>query len=334
LRATRADEARYWTPFRFLGFALAISIILAFPIERVAHDFSVPGSYWVFHSCEELTNQLSLGSIFQAILTPIFIFLLPGPGSLFHNKNLSPSRRPSLAGISAKPVSFIAAGCLFAAAVAVTWWYGLRAYAAHLGVCPDLFDLSRSTAFHVDYLSDCAHYFIYISIFSVLWVGVTAGGLRLQAARAAAGGPGRNELRQFQRFYWACFLGWAVQYRVSQWFAPLSPHRQEWDLFALFDFLFVAGTSLWVLAFTGSLWRNKPDSWLRAVVQAFWRTFVILLLSSASFFWLFTVAFRVVTPALVTWNAFGLAWAVAVGTWRWRALQKERLLELHQTPVG
>lgn len=422
MRASVTPVAPPWTPFRLLGLALAISVIMAFPIERVAHDFSWLGSYGLFHSCEDVTNNLNLGSILQAILTPIFVFLLPGPGSIFHKKvalssrassqavapaarvpvvsrNTVGERRPSVAipvvlfvlglgmclgsgwflkswivdhssaysplgsalasaaviaffivrlalgllGIGAamyllrrhvswEPASlFIGAGWLCAVVVAVAWWYGVRAYAGLRGVCPDLFDLSRSDPFHVDYLSDQAHYFIYVSVFSAFWIGIAAGGLRLQSARAAEGGSGSDELHRFRGFYWVCFLAWAVQYRVSQWFALSNPHGQEWPLFAALNFLVVTASSLWALAFIRSLWKNKPRTWLRAVFQAFWKTFVILLLSLLSFFWLFTYAFGVLIPPLVTWNIFGLAWALVVGTWRWRARQKEQLVAPYVT---
>lgn len=420
MRAIVTSGAPTWTPFRFLGLALAISVILAFPIEQVEHDFALPGLSWSPHSCEDLANDLNLGSILQAILVPIFLFVLPGPGSLFHKKTSSPSRRSWLVGataaggnamtrnsmgerrssvalpvgllvlslgmflvsglllrswivdnpgarvsspfayvaataflalrfvlglfgigasiyllrgrISWQPASFIAAGGLFAAVVAVAWWYWLREYAGLHSLCPDLLDLSRSHPFHVDYLSDWAHYFIYVSVYSASWVGISAGVLRLQSARAAESESRGKELYQFQGFYWACFLGWAVQYRVSQWFALSNPHGQEWPLFATWNFLFVTVTSLWVLAFTQALWKKRPQSWLRAVLQAFWRTFAIPLLTSLSFFWLFTYAIIPLVPPLVTWNVFGLAWALTVGTWRWRALQKERIAAVLRQP--
>jgi len=413
LRAIVESHAPPWTPFRFLGLALSISVILAFPIEQVEHDFALPGLSWSPHSCADLTNDLNLGSILQAILVPIFLFLLPGPGSLFHRKTSSPSRHSSLVGataaggkaltrnsmgerhssvalpvgllvlslviflvsglllrswivnnpgarvsspvayvaatgflalrfvlglfgfgasiyllrgqISWEPASFIAAGGSFSAVVPVAWWYWLREYAGLHNLCPDLLDLSRSLPFHVDYLSDCAHYFVYVSLFSAVWVGITAGAIRSQSARAAEGGSRGNESYHFQNFYWACFLGWAVQYRVSQWFALSNPHGQEWSLFATLNFLVVTVSSLWVLAFSQSLWKKKPQSWLRAIFQAYWRTFAILLLILLSFFWLFIYAIVPLVPPLVTWNLFGLAWALTVGTWRWRALQKERL---------
>jgi hypothetical protein len=409
MRAMVRSGTPPWTPFHFLGFALAISVILAFPVERVAHDSAWLGSYGLFRSCEDATNNLNLGSILQAILTPIFIFLLPGPGSLFHRKAASSSRGSSLAkvtvasrnaiggqrpsvtvpailfasglgmclvsglflkvwivdhsraysplgfplasaaiayfivrfalglvGIGAaihllrryvdcEPDSlFIGSGWLCAAVVGVAWWYGLREYAGIRGVCPDLFDLSRSEPFHVDYLSDSSHYFLYVSIFSTFWIGITAGGLRLQSARAAEGKFDGNELRQFQAFYWGCFLGWAVQYRVCQWFALPNPSGQEWPLFAILNFLFVTVSSFWVLAFVQSLWKKKPRTWLLAVFQPFWKSFVILLLTTLSFFWLFLGAMGVLLPALVTWNVFGLGWALVVGNWRWHASQLER----------
>ena len=234
--------------------------------------------------------------------------------------------------VSWEPASFIAAGGSFAAVVAVAWWYWLREYAGLHGVCPDLFDRSGSRPFHVDHLSDCAHYFVYVSVFSALWVGITAGALRLQSARAAESGSRGTELHHFQGFFWACFLGWAVQYRVSQWFALSNPHGQEWPLFATLNFLTVTVSSLWVLAFSQSLWNQKPRSWLRAIFQAYWRTFAILLLTLLSFFWLFTYAIVPLVAPIATWNVFGLAWALTVGTWRWRALKKERLTAIVRPP--
>jgi hypothetical protein len=409
-----------WTPFRFLGLALAISVVLAFPVEQVEHDFALPGLSWSHQSCEDLTNDLNLGSVLQAIVVPIFLFLLPGPGSLFQKNTASALRRSAPAGtppptisgasrnsmgkrrpsvaipiallvlslamflgsglllrswifdnpgarvsspvayiaataflglrfvlglfglgasiyllrrqVSWEPASFIAAGGSFAAVVAVAWWYWLREYAGLHGVCPDLFDRSGSRPFHVDHLSDCAHYFVYVSVFSALWVGISAGALRLQSARAAERGSRGKEFHHFQGFFWTCFLGWAVQYRVSQWFALSNPHGQEWPLFATLNFLTVTVSSLWVLAFSQSLWNQKPRSWLRAIFQAYWRTFAILLLTLLSFFWLFIYAIVPLVAPIATWNVFGLAWALTVGTWRWRALRKERLTAVVRQP--
>jgi hypothetical protein len=393
-----------------------------FPIEQVEHDFALPGLSWSHKSCEDLTSDLNLGSVLQAIVVPIFLFLLPGPGSLFQKNTASVLRRSALAGtpaprisgasrnsmgerrpsvaipivllvlslgmflvsglllrswivnnpgapvsspiayvaaiaflalrfvlglfgigasiyflrgqISWEPASFIAAGGLFAAVVAVAWWYWLREYAALHGLCPDLFDLSGSRPFHVNYLSDCAHYFVYVSVFSALWVGITAGALRLQSSRAAESGSRGKELHHFQGFFWTCFLGWAVQYRVSQWFALSNPHGQEWPLFATLNFLSVTVSSLWVFAFSQSLWKHKPRSWLRAIFQAYWRTFAILLLTLLSFFWLFMYAIVPLAAPIATWNVFGLAWALTVGTWRWRALQREQpVAAVNQAPV-
>jgi hypothetical protein len=81
----------------------------------------------------------------------------------------------------------------------------------------------------VDFVADCSRYFLSVSIFAAFWVGITAGGLRLQSARAATGDSSGNELRQFQNFFWVYLLGWAVQYRLSQWFAlVLLRTKQEW----------------------------------------------------------------------------------------------------------
>jgi hypothetical protein len=38
--------------FRYLGIALATSIVIAFPMEQVAHRFFSPGYYWLLHSCD------------------------------------------------------------------------------------------------------------------------------------------------------------------------------------------------------------------------------------------------------------------------------------------
>jgi hypothetical protein len=309
-------------------------------MEQVRHVFSSPGAYWINNSCEDVANHLVLGGILQAILASLFVFLLPASGSICPRR-ISPVHRPSLTGtlatsapgiyrgVSREAVLTVSAGSLCAIVVAIAWWYGLRAYAGRRGLCSDLFDLTRSKPFHVDYLSDCSHYFIYLSTFSAFWIGIIAGGLRLQSDRAAESGSGTDELREFRTFYWVCFLGWAVQYRLSQWFVlGANTHAQQWSAFAILNFLFVTASSFWVLAFVPSWWKHKPRSWLHAVFQAFWRSLVILLLTLITFFWLTWMAFGVLIPPLATWDVFGLAWSLVVGTWRWSALQEQRLTSI------
>ena len=92
-------------PFLLLRCALAISVVLAFPIEQVMHD-----SYLSISSCSNEEIGLNLGNIVQAILTPIFIFLLPGPGSIFQKKVASSSlRRLSPVGAPVIPRSAVSA---------------------------------------------------------------------------------------------------------------------------------------------------------------------------------------------------------------------------------
>jgi len=326
-------ESRKQRPYIFLGCALAISVVLAFPMEQVRHQGYPPNSYWP-HSCSDVEIGLNLGNILQAILTPLFVFLLPGPGSIFQKKAaVSSSRRPSPAGapsssmpatsrhMSWDSASFVVAGWLCAAVIPVVWWYVLREYAGFHGICAELYDWSPPVHRSLpDGVSDFFHYFVYVSVFSAFWVGITAGGLRLQSARAVAAS---NEPHQFQGFQWACFLGWAVQYRISQWLAPQGSGRnQEWVKFAALNFCFVTVSSLWVLAFTHSLWNKKPRTRLQAFLRPFWRSLLIYLLTVLTFFWLlFIYAVLPLVPAITTWYAFGLAWALFVGTWHWRALQ-------------
>src|ERR1700690_1877145 len=260
--------------FRLLGCALAISLVLAFPIEQLMHA-RYP---WGTDLCSaKVQIALSLGNIVQAILTPLLVFLLPGPGSIFQKK-----AAPKAILQPWQPALFISAALLCAAAIPFACWYGLREYAALHNTCELLFDLGRQVdIWHVDYFSDSAHYFIYFSVFSAFWVGITAGGLRLQSARTGARDSARNKWRPFQGFYWACFLGWAVQYRLTEWcFAPLGRAQTEWVNFAFWSFLAHTATSLWVLAFISSLWNKRPQTRREAVMQAFWRTFLIYLLGS------------------------------------------------------
>ena len=224
--------------------------------------------------------------------------------------------------ISSQLASFIAVGCLCNVMISIAWWYGVREYAELHGQCAPLYDWSLPVhAFKPDYVSDFFHYFICLSGFTSLWVGVIAGGLRSQSDRAAESSSAPSEVLRFQGFYWACFLGWAVQYRISQWFALSSTHNQEWTLWAFLDFVFLTASSLWVLAFIPPLWKNQPRTWVYAVIQAYWRSWAIVLLTALTFSWLFIGAAGTLKP-LVTWNVFGLAWALTVGTWRWRAMQK------------
>jgi hypothetical protein len=289
-------------------------------MERVIHE----NYLWGLPSCSaEVQIALNLGSVIQAILTPLLVFLLPGPGSIFQKKAAPP--KPILQ--PGHPALFIAAGLLCAAAVPLVFWYGLREYAALHNTCVLLFDLERPIdIWHVDSFSDFAHYFIYLGVFSAFWVGITAGGLRLQSARAAEGNSPGNESRQVQDFHWACFLGWALQYRLSQWcFLPFERGQTEWVNFAFWSFIALTVTSLWVLAFTHSLWNKRPRTRREAVMQAFWKSFLIYPLSALTLIWNPWAAGGVLTPVFITLDAFGFAWALTVGTLRWRALQKEQL---------
>ena len=92
----------------------------------------------------------------------------------------------------------------------------------------EIFDLSRkSVPYSIDYFADCSRYFIYLSVFSGLWSGIAAGVLRMQSARAAVADTSSAEPRQFETFFWVCFLGWAVQYRISEQFAHLIGPRSQ-----------------------------------------------------------------------------------------------------------
>jgi hypothetical protein len=303
-------------------------------MEQLSQETPPPGTDWFLHSCNSVVPRLYLGNTVQAILTPLFVFLLPWPGIILPRKALSTSSLRALpleiapgAETEKQPALFIGMGWLCAAAVSVAWWYGLRKYAGLSGACGELFDLSRpANPFRVDYVSDCSRYFIYLSGSTALWAGITAGALRMQSARATEGDVAGNKLHQFQSFHWACFLGWAVQYRISQWLAAQGPSQnQEWVKFAALNFCFVAVSSFWVLAFTHSLWNKKPRTWLQAFLGPFWRSFLVYLLTVLTFFWLFIYALLPLVPAITTWYAFGLAWSLFVGTWRWRALRKEQL---------
>jgi hypothetical protein len=301
-------------------------------MEQLTQETPPLATDWLLPSCNRALHMLYLGNILQAILTPLFVFLLPWPGSIFPRKFLStsplralPATMPFGVRTEKLPALFIGTGCLFAVAVSVAWRYGLRKYAGLHGACGELFELSRPAGpFRVDYVADCSRYFVYLSGFTALWAGITAGGLRLQSARAAGGDAADNTLHQFQSFYWACFLGWAVQYRINQWIAILAASpNQDWTMFAALNFCFVTVSSLWVLAFTRSLWNKKPRTRFQAFLQALWVSLLVYLLTVLTFFWLVIYAVLPLVPAITSWYVFGLAWALFVGTWRWRILPKQ-----------
>ena len=426
LGATIASPDRQ--ALRLLGIAIAVSVVLAFPIEQVTHTTQAPGFYWIQNSCESVESVLNLGLIVQAILAPLVVFLLPGPGSIFRGKASSSSSsvssarlsslpvvralaRPEdhggarsrrtassvevrslimviavvigiigllmflrsglvlthtqffsdmqshstwvtflrsavfsetvielsvgLAGIGAaiyllylytpsEPALFMLVGWLSAAAVPFVWWHGVRGYAGLHGECAALFDSSLPVhVFQPDFLADCAHYFKYLSGFSAVWLGVTTGGLRLQSARAAEGNSSGNELRLFQNFFWVYLLGWAVQYRLGQWFTVGVIHtNQEWVTYSVVSFVYLIASSLWSLAFIRFFWNLKARTRVANVVVLFCGTFVICLLTALTFFWLMMWAGVALAP-LFALNLSGAAWALTVGTWRWRALQKQ-----------
>jgi hypothetical protein len=425
LGATIASPNRQ--ALRFLGIAIAVSAVLAFPMEQVTHSTQAPGFYWFQNSCGSVEFLLNLGMVVQAILTPVFVFLLPGPGSIVWGKASSSSSsvssahlssvpvvralaRPEdhggarsrrtassvearslvmvvavvigilgllmflrsglvlthtqffsdkqshsawvtflrsavfsetvielivgLAGIGAaiyllylympsQPALFMLVGWLSSAAVPLVWWYGVRGYAGFHGECAALFDSSLPVhVFQPDFLADCAHYFKFLSGFSAVWLGVTAGGLRLQSTRAAVGNSSGNELRQFQNFFWVYLLGWAVQYRLGQWLAVAAIHtNQEWVTYSVMSFVYLIASSLWSLAFIRFFWNLKARTRVANVGVLFCGSWLICLLTALTFIWLMMWAGPALAP-LFTLNLSGGAWALTVGSWRWRALQK------------
>ncbi|MGA9980944.1 MAG: hypothetical protein WBQ08_20145, partial [Candidatus Sulfotelmatobacter sp.] len=46
---------------RFLGIAIAVSVVLSFPIEQVTHTTQAPGRYWFQNSCGSVEFLLNLG---------------------------------------------------------------------------------------------------------------------------------------------------------------------------------------------------------------------------------------------------------------------------------
>jgi hypothetical protein len=317
----------------FLGMAMAISVVIAFPIEQVTHEGFAPGA------CSGAAIGLNIGNIVQAVLTPLLIFMLPGPGSLRKKKSKAatpvratpetPASGASAAGkfdlrqanIWLRSARFIGAGCLCAAAVSLAWWYLLRAYGPVREACPALYDGSLATTrYHPDVL-DFYHYYINLSLFGAFWTGITAGALRTQSARASEGVLGA-ESEHFEIFYWTCFLGWAVQYRLSQWFATPKTN-QDWVSLSGLGFIFVIVSSLCVLPFIRPMWNKRPRNWWMAVVATFGRSLLIYLLTLLCFLWLVVYAVLPLVPPIVTWNAFGFAWAVVIGTRRWRVLQEQ-----------
>lgn len=300
---------------RFLGLAVAISAVIALPIEQVIRD----RAYWP-ESCASGEMLLNLGSFTPAVLTPFVFFLLPGPGGIFR-RGLGP---PSLSG----PLLLITA-CLCGAGIPLAWWYGLHQYAGTHGVCPGLFDLSPSSdPYHRDYVKDCTYYFTYLSVFAALWAGIAAGGLRLLSARISPRTGLQAKSAEFQTFCWVCLLGWAVQYRLSEWFGLLwTRQEQEWSFLALLNFAFLTISSLWSLTVARSLWNRKPRTMRHAILRAYWRTFLIYLLTSLLLIWSPLIAAAPFSYPILSLNLFGLAWALFVGTGQWHSLKKEYAAE-------
>lgn len=395
--------------YRYLGMAMAVSFVLAMPLEPFRNSL-YGGTDWILNSCGVVLSFLNLAFLLQAILTPLLLFLLPGPGSILPGKTPSFSLRLSqaptpveqsaegrhaarraglpvsiiaaivlvictlllldtcwlawvsfvragsnfhpplspvqaiariaiyLLGIAAafyglrvriplKSVSLLLLGCVCAAAIPLLWWPVMRWYAARSGWCPVLFDLSRPVdPFRIDYVSDCQHYFKWFGIFTTLWVGVIAGALRLQSARAADVAASSSELRSFRGFYWACFLSWAVVYRISTYSLLLGGHSQEWESFSVLGFFTLTISALWSLAFIRSLWKRRPRTWRGAVGAPFIAAFLIYMLTALTFFWMPTYAGALFIIPIFTLNLYGLLWALFVGTWHWRIRQQERTL--------
>jgi hypothetical protein len=92
------------------------------------------------------------------------------------------------------------------------------------------------------------------------------------------------------------------------------------------SFVYLIASSLWSLAFIRFFWNLKARTRVANVVVLFCGSWLICLLTALTFIWLMMWAGPALAP-LATLNLSGAAWALAVGTWRWRALQE-------QTPIN
>jgi hypothetical protein len=386
-------EATRRTALDFLGIAIAVSVVIAFPVEEVTHRSFALDSYWSANACDRAEALLVLGVVVLAILTPILVFLLPGPGSILGRSGARSTFRRvakkteggtstlvvalallivcpllllrgilvlenlhldsitllsaaavfemavqaitgalgTVAGIyllrrhvAMQPALFFVGGWLLAAGIAGAWWIWIRHHAGLGAACPVLFDLGRAgDQFHVDFVSDCRRYYVCGSVFAAFWVGIVAGGMRLQAARASEGDSKVSEGRLFRNFFWVYVLGWAVQYRVSQWLsAPKNGNlEQEWIAYSVLSFVYLTASTVWSLAFIRLFWNLKARTLLANVMVAFAGTIAICMLNVLTFFWMFLWAPLAAVP-LFKGNVTGVAWALVVGTWRWRSLQR------------
>lgn len=410
-----------------MGIALAISSVLTYPKEQVEHDPRWAGTAWTQNSCGTAVTLLDRGLMVQALLVPLIVFLLPGPGSILQRKVAAPVARPRalarpedhargrsrkwatspdarslitviavivgvvgllillrsglvlrsltlasgqtvptsrswlrsivsseiainlLFGLAAiggavfllylylprRPALFMLVGWFSAATIPIAWWYGVRGYATSHGLCPMLVDLHPVNALQYDYISECAHYFIYLSGFAALWLGAVAGGLRLQAERAGETLLPRTELQLFQNFFWVYWLGWAVQYRYSQWLTEPTPRtnvEQEWIAWSVMCFVYLTASSLWSLAFVRLFWNWRLRAWWANIGVALAVSIAIPLLTMLTFFWLLWWA-PLALVSLGKWNVCGAVWAVTVGMWRWNDLSKQPLAAAAPAPA-
>lgn len=319
---------------------MAVSFVLALPVEPLRNS-SYGGRDWFLNSCGLALSFLNLSFILQAMVTPLLLFLVPGPGSIFPLGSTSfllrPVRAPNQrlqSAVDESPFSgtappfsigvMIVAGCVCAGAIPLLWWRVAHWYAARTAWCPALFDLNRRVdPFHIDYAGDCQHYFRAFSVFTSLWIGVTAGALRVQSARAADTAEASRELRTFQGFYWAWFLSWCVIYRIIGSWLFFGRSNQEWEGFSILGFFALTVSSLWSLVFIRSLWKRRPRTWRAAILAPFLAAFLIHVLTALTFFFLPIYAGLLFVIPIFTLNLPGLAWGLFVGSWRWRLLQEE-----------
>jgi hypothetical protein len=315
---------------------MAVSFVVAMPVEPFQNS-AYGGTTWLVNSCGVVYAFLTLSFTLQAMLTPPVLFLLPGPGSILRQKAAAPGAPQSVIAVPKKSSTYFVMGIAFAGAIPLLWWPAVRWWAASRGLCPEIFNLSRRVDFfRIDYIQDCQRYFVCFSAFAAAWAGITAGALRLQSARAATAASSSEELRSFQSFYWACVLSWAAMYRVGITLPSLLTGRtQEWEGFSMFGFSAMAVSSAWTLVFVRSLWKARPANLLGAVLWPYGASFLISVLTALTFFWAPLYAGAMLAIPFLTLNAFGLIWALFVGSWRWRALKQERMpTTIRAGPIG
>lgn len=306
--------------FTYFLSAVGVWTVLATPIEYIKYR---AGYQWRGEEAEVAVYLLNLGLFVPALFGPalLWLFTTPSgqrPARSLHSKPAD--RRPELIMVSLAITALSAAAWLLL--IRGLWHSGaIRSPASPADWPPGPYYVQ-------DIVRKGLNYYIWYACLSGLMGAVFCAEIRRRSLRMFSGVQTAHDRELRSIFLWNAVIASMVLFRLSEMiFVAFVAESDTQGL--------LQNTAIILVAILGCtipaallLWRVKPTSQVRAIVQASAMNIAVTLVVAAIFlsltaWWLSLVIMLIL---LTTLNAGGFIWGITVGIWRWRSQELEKAI--------